>query len=366
MYYTPQFAATTADIQGFVDQVIQETNQGYINSKVPLRAKLHCTEQATINDVSSSRTMLLQFQTMKGDSTTLRGTADAAVLLVNSFSACGIGYLNTIRSGITLSVTEKSCALGYYSFGHEIGHNIGLYHNREVTTNPYFTDGYGYLIPKYYSSSWGSYRTILAYSAPNHRKRINYYSNPDVIYSVTRTATGVKGRADNARVITAQRFDLANVGDESSSNCSPPSTESCAMKGRIPYFKYEYRGKSSQSNCVYLCKNSDDCIAWTWKENIQVCYLFVARLRYSSTHTAGPDPTKESCNLYKPKCTNMGSFPVLHRRYRSRASSADDCHNQCRQQSGCSNWYYGRSGTCNKYGVFLRSNNGWTSGGRYC
>ena len=34
VYYTPQFAATTADIDGFIDQVIQETNQGYINSQV--------------------------------------------------------------------------------------------------------------------------------------------------------------------------------------------------------------------------------------------------------------------------------------------------------------------------------------------
>ena len=34
VYYTPQFEAHTSDIKGFVDQVVQETNQGYINSKV--------------------------------------------------------------------------------------------------------------------------------------------------------------------------------------------------------------------------------------------------------------------------------------------------------------------------------------------
>ena len=36
IYYTPDFAATTPDIPGFVNQMIMETNQGYINSKVPL------------------------------------------------------------------------------------------------------------------------------------------------------------------------------------------------------------------------------------------------------------------------------------------------------------------------------------------
>ena len=47
----------------------------------------------------------------------LRNTADAAALLVANFSSCGIAYLNTYSSGWTVSVTQKSCALGYYSFG---------------------------------------------------------------------------------------------------------------------------------------------------------------------------------------------------------------------------------------------------------
>ena len=207
MYYTPQFAATTADIQGFVEQVIQETNQGYINSKVPLRAKLYCTELATLNDTNSSSTMMSQFQTMKGDYATLRGTADAATLLVNYFSACRIGALYAIGSGRTLSVTRKDCALGYYSFGHEVGHNIGLYHNREITSNPLFSDGHGYLIPQ--GSASTGYRTILAYAATNHVLRVNYYSNPDVIYPTTGTATGVAGQANNARVQTIANHFIA-------------------------------------------------------------------------------------------------------------------------------------------------------------
>ena len=36
-YYTPEFAASTADIDGFLDQVIAETNQGFANSGINLK-----------------------------------------------------------------------------------------------------------------------------------------------------------------------------------------------------------------------------------------------------------------------------------------------------------------------------------------
>ena len=38
-YYTQEFEAVTADIEGFVDQIIDITNEGYINSKIPVRVK---------------------------------------------------------------------------------------------------------------------------------------------------------------------------------------------------------------------------------------------------------------------------------------------------------------------------------------
>merc|ERR1719228_2431066 len=71
VYYTPQFKAATADIDGYVDQLIQDTNQGYINSKVPIRVKLFCTELATVND---GYDILKSFERMKGTLEALRGT----------------------------------------------------------------------------------------------------------------------------------------------------------------------------------------------------------------------------------------------------------------------------------------------------
>ena len=54
---------------------------------------------------------------------TVTRSADAAVLLVSSYSApgvCGVNYFNTVTSGNTLGTVRKGCALGYYSFAHEV------------------------------------------------------------------------------------------------------------------------------------------------------------------------------------------------------------------------------------------------------
>merc|ERR1719402_1765139 len=64
-YYTPQFAASTPDIDTFIDHVLAETNEGYVNSQVPLVATRFCAELATIHDNSSSSATLFNFSTMK-------------------------------------------------------------------------------------------------------------------------------------------------------------------------------------------------------------------------------------------------------------------------------------------------------------
>jgi len=222
VYYTSEFAANTPDIEGFIDQVIAETNQGYKNSDIPLKIKLHCIEKANMREVSSVVTMIMKFKDLKGSVAKLRNSADVAVLLVNSFDSCGVGFVYGIAADMAVSAVQKSCALGYYSFGHEIGHNIGLHHNKDKATNKYFNNGYGYLI-------YGGYRTILAYSATGHQTRINYYSNPDVRFN--RRVTGTR-RANNAGVIIRNRFHLAAIGDESkacskskASTTRPPVTK---------------------------------------------------------------------------------------------------------------------------------------------
>ena len=54
--------------------------------------------------------------------------------------------------------------------------------------------------------------TILAIT----KKRINYYSNPNI--TVNGSAIGEENEANNARLLTEQRFKLAEIGDERTCN----------------------------------------------------------------------------------------------------------------------------------------------------
>ena len=249
-YYTPQFAAITSDIPGYIDQVIAETNQGYANSQIPVRVSRFCIEAATIDDIADTSTFISTFANMKGSSTALRNTADAAALLAEDFNSCGVAYLATYNSGNTISIATKSCALGYFSFGHELGHNFGAHHNVEVASNSYFSYGHGHHIEA--GSASTGYRTILAYTASGHRTRVNYYSNPSVVYPVTGTPTGVADISNNAAVITNNRFAFAALGDESGTCSESSTTTTTATPTTTTGSPGNSTGGSSQcGNCVF-------------------------------------------------------------------------------------------------------------------
>ena len=121
-------------------KVIAETNQGYINSEIPVRVEKFCIEPASINDKSDAGDLLSAFKNMKGTTAALRNSADAAALLCLETDSCGIAYFGpwAYNNGNTVSLAKKSCAVGYYSFGHEIGHNMGATHDPDTDSNQYF------------------------------------------------------------------------------------------------------------------------------------------------------------------------------------------------------------------------------------
>ena len=49
--------------------------------------------------------------------------ADLVALIIEHNQYCGIAYLGP-SIALGFSVTARGCATGYYSFGHEIGHNL--------------------------------------------------------------------------------------------------------------------------------------------------------------------------------------------------------------------------------------------------
>ena len=223
IYYTPQFARITKDIPGFLDQVVTETNLGYANSEIPLRIKIHCVEEATIDDdpddgyegISNSRRRVLA---MKKDIAALRNTADTALVLFATLGHIS-GYApfrNSIADGNTLVLCTKAGALGGLTFGHELAHSMGAWHDiQQAGRNPDNPHANGHLLDLGKAESNFGFCSIMSYSNSEHQHRINYYSNPKVKFWVANTPTGTEDN-NNADIIIRNRMALQDIGDESS------------------------------------------------------------------------------------------------------------------------------------------------------
>lgn len=137
-YYTQAFEDTTPDMEGFIDNILVKTNQGYKYSLLPITATKHLMEKATIEEVDSTKELLDNFRDMKGgDLSKLRNSADIAVLLVaaDMTNSCGRAKMFGWKTGETIAVVEKECARNKFTLGHEIGHIFGAQHHRHDYTS---------------------------------------------------------------------------------------------------------------------------------------------------------------------------------------------------------------------------------------
>jgi len=107
------------------------------------------------------------------------------------------------------SVVARSCATGYYSFGHEMGHNMGARHDTYVDsgTTPY-TYAHGYTRP----AAMSPWRTVMAYNnactaASTSCTRIQYWSNPAVSYGGTPMGDA---SSDNHQTLNNTAYTVAN------------------------------------------------------------------------------------------------------------------------------------------------------------
>ena len=198
--YTTAAKNATGGVNAMASKInlaVSETNSGYTASGVSQQLVLVHTEEM-VGYVESS------FSTMLSD---LRGTndgkmdqvhalrdqyaADCVSLICQNGSYCGIAYLMTNPSvsfaSSAFSVVNYSCATGYYSFGHELGHNMGCAHDPGNAGSAAYSYSYGF------RTSNSQYRTVLAYSPGT---RVNRYSSPNVQYSGYTMGTASQ---DNAR-----------------------------------------------------------------------------------------------------------------------------------------------------------------------
>jgi peptidyl-Asp metalloendopeptidase len=193
------YGGNTTSVETMIDLAVSETNAGYGNSGITQRVNLVHTEMISYDESGFDWNTTLSrfsthgdgyFDTVTQPTTGLRDTylADESVLIVSqSYSSiCGLGYMmssvNHSFEALAFVVVARNCATGYYSFGHEMGHNMGAHHDWYVNTStapyPY---NHGFVN---YPDRW---RTIMAYNwrcsdYETSCTRLNYWSNPDVPY----------------------------------------------------------------------------------------------------------------------------------------------------------------------------------------
>lgn len=205
--YTPEAKASyggTDGVQALAMLAVEESNQAYQNSQVPMQLRLVEVVEANYHDSGDMNVDLNRLTVATDgylDALSARRDAvgaDLVSLLVGSGNYCGLswqlGALNPAWADYGFSVVHTACATGYYTFGHELGHNLGLSHdhaNSSYGMKPY---SFGYQDPS------SAFRTVMAYSCVSGCTRIQHFSNPEVSYAGR--PTGVAGWADAALALS--------------------------------------------------------------------------------------------------------------------------------------------------------------------
>lgn len=202
-------AAKIGNLTNFANLAISETNTGYTNSGVEITAQLAGVYTTSYVESGSFSTDLARVRgTTDGymdNVHSLRNTnaADVVVLIINNASSCGLASGIGSTATTAFAAAHYSCATGYYSFGHEIGHLQSARHDpaNDPTTTPY-AYGHGYQYPA------GGWRTIMAYACSTGTcNRINYWSNPAKLRSGV--PMGTTATHHNQRVLNNTKATIA-------------------------------------------------------------------------------------------------------------------------------------------------------------
>jgi hypothetical protein len=125
---------TTASMRGRINLAVSETNVAFEQSGIRATLKLvHAYREPAYTEYETpavNRTVMKNaLYDMRGDRVAdvhdkrIKYGADLVAMIVHARGSCGIGFKGP-RKDLMFSVTAWNCATGYYSFGHEIGHNM--------------------------------------------------------------------------------------------------------------------------------------------------------------------------------------------------------------------------------------------------
>lgn len=250
---------------------------------------------------------------------------------------CGIGWLNADISPAYresgFSVSDLECAVGNYSFIHEVGHNLGMEHDREVVGQPGMGGNYGYvLLDK-------GVRSVMAYNnacqaRDSNCERLPYFSTPNLSYDGEPfgRAEGEDGAAHN--VETLCRAAPVAAGFRSPHGFA--SYESNDIIGR----ELARSKDVSRDECASQCEANGSCMGYSYDKWNRWCFLKAAviGLRVEPKAVSGVRPA-----LGEP--VRLGQ-PMTMERYRGRffpgkgyqtlrAASMEGCEAICRDDTHC-------------------------------
>jgi len=224
----------TNAMSSLINLAVSETNTGYQKSDVTQRLVLvYSQEEVGYTENGNFSTELGRLRSKNdGHMDDVHGLrdqygADCVSLIVGGSQYCGIAYLMTnVSAGFesnAFSVVSRSCATGYYSFGHELGHNMGCAHDSANAGSAAYGYSYGW------RTSNNAYRTVMAYSPGS---RINYYSNPSK--NKNGYALGQTNSAENWRSLNNTASTVAAWRDSTTGSFT--LTHSTLLRGFLAQF----------------------------------------------------------------------------------------------------------------------------------
>ncbi len=226
-------AGGTNAINNIVNNAIAAANQSYVNSgNVPMQLELvHAYEVSYIESNASEpsffdecgyeifrRTALARFQDptdgYMDEIHELRGFygGDVAVLITDPIVGdCGQAFTIEAAHNEVFSYVAYNCAnaVNKWSLAHEIGHLQGARHDLDNCNIPY-SYGHGY------TPSGQTWTTMMGVKEGN--TRIQYWSNPNVLYQGVPTGTTTTN--NNARVLEETASTVAEFVKEISGTIS--------------------------------------------------------------------------------------------------------------------------------------------------